>query len=248
LTATVWLPGSLFRSFGILGVCCSGQVYRYRQFIRLCAAPAIKWSSSLLGNPCVRAWTTLAGAIFPLLNQFDSPYQIMVNVSMTSSLCLSPCPLHRHPALPAVGHRYHHQSHAGLRRSYATISLSISWCVGLAQCSRHRATWSFAVGNRLIACSFNRCAVACNGRHRLIYGEPMTLRRALTPGSPPGSHIGPRGRAAHHCGTVAQALKLPYTAITLKHEQQSSRRLVWIASRKQCSGCRSCINRTWLAN
>jgi len=73
----------------------------------------------------------------------------------------------------------------------ATSSLSIIGGGRLGTVFRHRATWSFRCCNRSHCGALSRCAVPATAVNRLIYGERDDPTRALTPGSPPGSHIGP---------------------------------------------------------
>src|SRR5207302_1538246 len=167
----------------------------------------------------------LPGAIFPVLNQFDSPYQIMVNG--VYDLIFVPIPLsigiailrYRLWDIDIIINRT--LVYGALTTSVVGLYMLVVVSLGtLFQAQGNLVISLLATG--LIAVLFQplrtRLQRAVN---RLMYGErddPYAVLSRL--GSRLEATLAPEAILPTIVETVAQALKLPYAAMTLKHEQQ----------------------------
>ena len=225
LTATVWpswLTVPLFLS--IVGSMLFGQVYRYRHLADSVQRQQIKWVVFGFSTTLVSGLgLLLPGAIFPPLNQFDSPYQIVVNG--VYDLIFMPIPL----SIGIAILRYRlwdidiiiNRTLVYGLLTLSIVALYILLVVGLGAFLQAQGNLGISLlATGLVAVLFhplrNRLQRAVN---RLMYGERDDPYRVLTRlGQRLEATLAPDTVLSAIVETVAQALKLPYAAITLQEE------------------------------
>ena len=203
------------------------QVYRYARVSGPVQRQQTKWvvfgfAVAFWGRSYSRARSMSSGLAQPTRRRTGVHLLAGGHVSL-SALAHPAVDRRRDPALPAVGHRPHHQPHAGLRRADRRAS-SGSTC---SSSGRLGALFQAREQPRSSRCSppaWSRPLPAAarrlqRGVNRLMYGErdePYAVLSRL--GQRLEATLAPEAVLPTIVETVAQALKLPYAAIALKRD------------------------------